>query len=150
MTEVDLDQVAKLEREIFPDPWPRTYFSRDVYRPHSLALVAVTRDEGAGGKTERVVGYAVAWVQGELHLANIAVAPAERRKGIGTALLAKVEEFGRELGASSVYLEVRESNVGAQAFYRRQGFVQTYVRPGYYANRDNAVIMEKDLLPPSA
>lgn len=139
MTEDDLDEVERLEREIFADPWSRASFRQDLCRQQSLALVAVDNN--------LVAGYVVAWVEGELHVANIAVAPKYRRKGIGRAFISRVEDFGSRLGAGSVYLEVRQSNTGAQAFYRNLGFVRTHVRKGYYSNGEDAVVMEKDIAP---
>ncbi|MEO0080944.1 MAG: ribosomal protein S18-alanine N-acetyltransferase [candidate division WOR-3 bacterium] len=137
MTEEDLDDVEKLEQATFVEPWSQACFRQDLHRPHSLALVAV--------KDGRLAGYAVAWAEEELHVANIAVEPAFRRLGIGRALMQQLETFGRRRGVKSVYLEVRQSNTEAQAFYRRLGFVQTYVRRGYYSNGEDAVVMEKDI-----
>lgn len=143
MTEDDLDRVEELEMQTFPEPWSKACFRQDIYRPHSLALVAA-----AGNK---VVGYAVAWLDArpahELHIANIAVRPDHRRQGIGMRLVQAIEEYGRSAGAKTLYLEVRESNTGAQQFYARLGFVRTFVRKGYYSNGENAIVMERDLAP---
>lgn len=139
MTEEDLDGVERIEQKTFPEPWSRACFRRDMNRPTSLALVAISENE--------VVGYAVAWPEQEVHVANIAVTPEFRQQGIGRLLLERIEEFGRQAGARSVYLEVRKSNSRARAFYRRLGFIQTYTREGYYSNGEDAIIMEKDIAP---
>lgn len=137
MTEDDLDEVVALERAVFSDPWQRSFFRADLHRPDGLMLVA-ERDD-------RVCGYAVAWGGPETHVANLAVAPDERRQGIGLRLMSEVSEFALRSGAESLYLEVRESNLGAQEFYRRLGFIRTFLRQGYYRDGESAVVMERDL-----
>jgi [ribosomal protein S18]-alanine N-acetyltransferase len=74
----------------------------------------------------------------EVEILNLAVSPAQRRKGVGTLLLDHV----LALGASEVFLEVRAGNKPALAFYRQAGFQPAGRRPGYYRNPDeDAVVM---------
>lgn len=137
MTEADLDRVMMIETQTFPNPWRRSFFASDIFRPDALCVVAED--------SRRVVGYLVAWGREEVHIANIAVAPEVRRQGIGTRLMETALEFARHQGADSVYLEVRISNTGAQKFYRRFGFVPTYIRRGYYENGEDAIVMELEI-----
>ncbi len=137
MTENDLDQVMALENAIFASPWRRSFFKADIGRPAGCCIVA----ESDG----QVVGYAVAWGTGEVHLANLAVAPAARGQGIGSRLMDEVFAFGRSHLAASMYLEVRPSNTIARQFYARLGFVPSYLRKGYYENGEDAIVMEKEL-----
>jgi ribosomal-protein-alanine N-acetyltransferase len=139
MTADDLERVAALERSIFPEPWSRGCFETDGKRADILRLVA--EEQGV------IVAYLVAWGMDQLHIANVATATQSRRQGIGSRLMARAERFARERGLLSLYLEVRESNTGARAFYRRLGFVQTHSRRGYYSNGEDAVIMERDVAP---
>ena len=139
MTEADLDQVMELEKAIFPNPWRRSFFLSDINRPHGLSIVA--EDEGV------ILGYAVAWGTEETHLANLAVSEFERCKGVGGKLLDEVIAFARRSKANSLYLEVRASNMIARKFYSERGFVQTYLRKGYYENGEDAVIMEREVEP---
>jgi len=134
----DLDRVVELERAIFPNPWPRDFFKIDLHRPNSFNFVAEL--EGS------VVGYIVAWGENELHLANLAVAPKSRRQGIGRKLVVACEGFARSVGARSLYLEVRESNMAARRFYENSGFVQICVRKSYYENGENAIIMNRNII----
>jgi len=85
-------------------------------------------------------------VLGEAEVLNIAVAPESRRKEEGRALLdAAVQEY-RARGARRVFLEVRELNSNAIAFYQRQGFSKVGRRAGYYRNPEEAaIVMEKKL-----
>ncbi len=134
MTEADIDNVMKIEIRSFPNPWRRSFFLSDISRPDALCVVA---EEGG-----KIIGYLIAWGTQEVHIANIAVAPESRRSGVGTALMQQVLAFARKQKAAGVYLEVRFSNIGAQRFYQRFGFVPTYLRKGYYENGEDAIVME--------
>jgi ribosomal-protein-alanine N-acetyltransferase len=76
----------------------------------------------------------------QAELLNLAVISAHRRQGAGTALLAKVLEEWHSRGAKTVYLEVRESNTGAIAFYEKHGFAKSGLRKGYYRAPDEAAL----------
>jgi len=138
LRESDLDEVMRIEQECFRFPWKRQFFLADLNRPESLCLGA-----GADG---RLLGYAIVWRTGdELHLANIAVAPEVRHQGVGAELLRVVIDHGRELQAKRIYLEVRLGNSIAQQFYRKFGFFQTYTRREYYPDKEDALVLEREL-----
>jgi ribosomal-protein-alanine N-acetyltransferase len=85
---------------------------------------------------------------GEAHLLNLSVAASWQRRGQGSALLVEALALARRLGAESVFLEVRPSNVAGQALYRRFGFRQVAVRRGYYpatAGREDALVLSRAL-----
>ena len=85
-------------------------------------------------------------VEDQAEILNLAVVTRRRREGQGAKLLkAALAEF-RLRGAKSVYLEVRESNTGAIAFYEAHGFTITGTRKGYYHQPDEpAVTMGKKI-----
>ncbi len=72
-------------------------------------------------------------VADEVEILNLAVGLAQRRRGIGTALLEAVLAGARSADAKRVYLEVRASNDGAIAFYQRHKFAPVGRRPRYYS-----------------
>ena len=77
---------------------------------------------------------------------SIAVALPARRKGEGRTLLKAAIGGFRALGASRVFLEVRESNQAGIAFYTKQGFSRGEGRSNYYRNPpENAIVMEMNL-----
>ena len=97
----------------------------------------------------KVVGYAGGLVvDGDMQILKIAVDRSMRRRGIARALLGRLAYDARNLGASSCSLEVRASNAGAQAFYEALGLARVGIRPRYYSDREDAVIMQGPL-PPS-
>ena len=95
---------------------------------------------------EALAGYAGGWiVDGQVQILKVGVDPAMRRRGIARELLAHVAADARDLGASRCSLEVRAWNVGAQELYAALGFRSLGVRPRYYSDGEDAVIMEGPL-----
>jgi ribosomal-protein-alanine N-acetyltransferase len=135
----DVDAVVAIETEAFTSPWRRETFLELIGRRNLELLVM---DHGAEG----IVGYAVLWCildQGEL--ANFAVTPAMRGRGLGTRLLGRVLDIARGHGVETMYLEVRESNAAALGLYARFGFSQVGLRKGYYDHpkEDARILMAK-------
>jgi ribosomal-protein-alanine N-acetyltransferase len=98
-----------------------------------------------GEMAGQICGFLVARITGdEAEILNTAVDPAHRRRGLASALLAAATCAAREQMVKNIYLEVRESNRAAIAFYAKHGFATTGERRGYY-NRptENAVVMKK-------
>ncbi len=76
---------------------------------------------------------------------DIAVAPEHRGSGVGRMLVDQAIVVAREKGAERLVLEVRRSNVSAIKLYERFGFVEYFVRKGYYEGKEDALLMEKAL-----
>jgi ribosomal-protein-alanine N-acetyltransferase len=72
---------------------------------------------------------------------NLAVVSAKRRRGVASILLTVALERLSAAGARSVWLEVRESNQEAIAFYERHGFRRADRRPGYYSSPPDAALI---------
>jgi [ribosomal protein S18]-alanine N-acetyltransferase len=140
MSAEDLPEVLVLEEACFSDPWSEQAFREEIGRG-ALACNRVLRRGG------RVCAYTVAWiVAGEVHLANLAVAPSERRFGLASALVEDLCAEGRRRGASVVWLEVRAGNEAAIRLYKKHGFRQVAVRKNYYARqREDALVMLLEL-----
>jgi ribosomal-protein-alanine N-acetyltransferase len=136
----DVDAVVSIETEAFSSPWRRETFLDLIDRPGLELLVLEDRQSG-------IIGYAVLWCildQGEL--ANMAVRPSFRGRGLGGFLLSKVLDVARERGVESVYLEVRVSNESAVRLYTQFGFSDVGVRRLYYDHpREDARVMRAAL-----
>jgi ribosomal-protein-alanine acetyltransferase len=78
---------------------------------------------------------------GEWEIENIAVSPATRRRGLGTRLIGEFFDTVRSLGASTVFLEVRESNKEARLFYEKCGLAEIGRRTRYYAQPEEDAIV---------
>lgn len=140
-----LDEVVRIERTVFSDPWTRALFEEELANP-ALAVTRVAERAGT------VVGYVVAWiVLDELHVGNVAVAPRARRAGVATALVKELLGLARHRGCTRATLEVRVSNEAAIALYRGFGFRPVAMRRAYYRdNGEDALIMMADLVPEEA
>jgi ribosomal-protein-alanine N-acetyltransferase len=97
-------------------------------------------------QNQLIVGFIGLWfMASEIHIINLAVHPDYRHKGIGELLLIHAIELSVELKAILITLEVRASNLAAQALYSNYGFSERGVRRAYYLdNREDAAIMTLD------
>lgn len=119
-------------------------WSRESYLEllrESSALGLVWEDSGA------VAGFLVGRVVADqAEVLNLAIQENRRRCGAATALLLAAHENFRARGAHTVYLEVRQSNAGAIAFYLKHAFAISGRRRAYYSvPLEDAVIMSKKL-----
>jgi ribosomal-protein-alanine N-acetyltransferase len=135
----DLAEVTALERQCYADPWPASAFTALPANPQVFFVVA--REGGL------VAGYAIAWyVLDEGELANLAVAPSLRRRGVAQALLIAVMADARSRGTRDLYLEVRESNVVARKLYAAHQFEEVGRRKQYYRSPvEDALILRRTL-----
>jgi len=138
VTPGDLEAVHRLEVKAFPSPWRREFFESELWGNSRLSLAAK--------RGKHILGYVFAmWFFDEMHINKIAVEESERRKGIALALMDRCLEFARENGIRTISLEVRQSNLGAQEFYRTLHFAALYIRPRYYPDGEAAVVMVREL-----
>jgi ribosomal-protein-alanine N-acetyltransferase len=137
----DVEQVYAIDVLSFALPWSeRSYRFELTENQNSRTWVAEALD---GRGKARVVGMIVVWlILDEAHIATIAILPEFRRMHIGRRLLALALEDAVKSGALLAYLEVRRSNLAAQAMYQRFGFVVNGMRPRYYLdNGEDALLM---------
>jgi ribosomal-protein-alanine N-acetyltransferase len=125
----DLDAVLAIEEASFTRPWTRDMYLAELQN-EGVSFCYLAKDAGLG-----VLGFCSFWrVLDEMHINNLAVHPARRQEGIGTALLIFVMKEGARLGARRASLEVRRSNEVARHMYERLGFLPAGVRRAYYTN----------------
>jgi ribosomal-protein-alanine N-acetyltransferase len=142
-TSRDIDRVSLIERASFSDPWSRGSFDRLVGDPRVHFAVACEPND-------TVVGYVVAWfVMDEGEIADIAVAPEVRGRGIGAVLLGSAVRAARTRGASAIYLEVRDSNAAARHLYATHGFTEVGRRRRYYRKPVEDALVLRLVLPSS-
>ncbi len=138
----EVDAILEVERASFTNPWTRDMYLSELGN-EGVSFVYVARDAG-----RRIVGFCSFWrIFDELHINNLAVAPACRRMGVGAALLARSLQEGARLGATRATLEVRRSNEAALRLYERFSFSVAGVRRGYYTHplEDALVLWKHDL-----
>ncbi len=131
----DIDEVEKIEREIYPLPWTAQAFIDALDRDYYLFLKAE-----ADGVLAGYCGYQRSFEIADI--TNVTVKPEFRRQGIARRMLRELMQEGRKRGVERFTLEVRRSNEPAIALYNSLGFYEEGVRRGYYESpREDALIL---------
>lgn len=88
-------------------------------------------------------------VADEVEVLTLGVAPLWRRRGVGRSLMDAALSQAGQAGARQVFLEVRESNRGARAFYAALGFVESGRRRAYYQDpAEDALVLSRPVPAP--
>ncbi len=118
--------------------WTERRVQRSIADP--ATNVAVLRHGG------ELLGFAIMqYGDDEAHISLFAVRASQRRNGLGSALLAWLEATAQVAGIRTIKLEARAGNAAAKAFYRRHGFAEAGLSPGYYEDVEDAVRLVKRL-----
>ena len=131
-----LRSVLRIEARAYPVPWSMSLFLSE------LALRS-TRAYYVAYVGRQLVGYAgLMMTLDDGHITTIAVDPPWHRHKVGSRLLLALAKEALRRGATSLTLEVRLHNKGAQNLYRKFGFRPVGVRKNYYAEtKEDALVM---------
>lgn len=134
-----LDDVLALEADSFVNPSTRAWYESELERPE-VCFIYVARNE-----TGVAVAFCAFWrVVDQIHINNLAVGAAYRRRGIARQLLAFVLTEAEARGAPHATLEVRRSNEPARRLYEQAGFRLVAVRTSYYTRPiEDALILTR-------
>ncbi|HPU13349.1 MAG TPA: GNAT family N-acetyltransferase [Aeromicrobium sp.] len=134
----DLDTLESIERASFgPDAWTAVQIGDEL---HADRIVLAHVDEFG------VQGFASIRVFApDAELMRIAVGLGSRREGVGSRLLAAVEDAARNRGAERMLLEVASDNDSALTFYSKASYRETGRRRFYYKSGADALLLERDL-----
>jgi ribosomal-protein-alanine N-acetyltransferase len=112
---------------------------RECIRSRSTNVAVAPAGEG-------IAGFAIMeYRDDEAHLILLGVDPAQRRRGIASALIAWHEDAALTAGIGTVYVEARADNAETRAFYRKLGYSEVQRVGGYYDGVEDAVRLAKDL-----
>lgn len=137
-TAEDIPQVYAIERESYPEPWPEQAFKDELGNEFSYFYVA--DNDGL------ILGFYDLWQYANVaHLLNIAIRRNYREKGLGRILLEHCIKEASKLGVDLIFLEVRVSNAVAISLYEKFAFRKAALKPGYYCDGENAVVMILEL-----
>lgn len=136
MTLADVDRICEVEMKAFTIPWSKEAFINELTKNNFAHYTVLEIDH-------EVVGYCGAWlIIDEVHITNIAILPEYRGMKLGEALLRKVMENFKKMGAKTMTLEVRVSNTPALSLYKKLGFQEGGIRKNYYTdNMEDALVM---------
>ena len=132
----DMPEVLQAEQESFEYSWTEEDFLRCLRQRNCIGMVA---EQG-----EKVVGFMIYELhKAKLHILNFAVHPGCRRLGVGAQMVQKLISKLSSHRRTRITLEVRETNLGAQLFFRSQGFRAVRVLRSYYEDSgEDAFLMQ--------
>ena len=130
----DMPEVLGIEHASFEFPWCEEEFLRVLRQRNCIGMVA---EQG-----EKVVGFMIYELhKSKLNILNFAVSPTYRKGGIGAQMIAKLVSKLSSHRRTRITLEVRETNLVAQLFFRAQGFRATRVLRNYYEDSGEDAFM---------
>jgi mycothiol synthase len=133
-TDADLEAMIQVQALVRPDWEPKL----ENLRHHLESNPDLTYFVGRLGEEPVACGFVEPW--GSFSQGDVAVVPARRRRGIGSALFAEISALARGLGRDEIQGEVQESDAESRAFFEGRGFVQT--------GGEKAVVLELDGIEP--
>jgi ribosomal-protein-alanine acetyltransferase len=132
--------LAEAEIVCFSDPWPPQFFLSEILADGRFNRLLV---DPSGSMVAYLFS---AWQYLDLHVLKVATLPSYRRQGLARRLMALAEEHAAEMNGESLTLEVRDANIEAIAMYDSLGYERAGIRPAYYQDGEDAVIMTKRIL----
>ena len=132
----DMPEVLAIEKECFEFPWLEEDFINCLRQRNCIGMIAEHDD--------RVVGFMIYELhKTRIHVLNFVVAKDYQRQGVGSQMIAKLTGKLSNQRRSRIVLEVRETNLSAQLFFRENGFRAVSVLRSYYADTpEDAYIMQ--------
>jgi ribosomal-protein-alanine N-acetyltransferase len=143
----DLETLYQIDQACYPRgiAYSRRMLRWYLSRRGALCIVA----QGTGADEATVPGFIIAEAHGaEGYIVTIDVLGAYRRSGVGTALLQETERRLAATGVEYVELQTATNNEAGVAFWRRHGYRDVGIAPGYYLGRIDAYLMKKTLTHP--
>lgn len=136
MIRPDLPTVLQIEVESFEFPWTEEEFIRCLRQRNCIGMVAEVNCS--------VVAFMIYELhKNRLHVLNFAVAQSHRRTGVGTAMVNKLKSKLSSDRRNRILLEVRETNLAAQLFFRKQGFKAISILRDFYEDTtEDAYLMQ--------
>lgn len=135
----DVAAMARLEESCFgADAWSQASLQQTLGPGTGCWVRVVDVDGGCGG-------YVLGLPRGDvLDLARVAVAASARGQGLGTELVEALVAYAWQAGFARVLLEVGERNDPARRLYDRLGFAEIDRRSGYYADGEDALVLQRE------
>ena len=132
----DMAEVLEIENHSFEFPWSEEDFIRCLRQRNCIGMVSEY--------DERVVGFMIYELhKSRLHVLNFAAHPSFRRRGVGEQMIGKLIGKLSHQRRSRILLEVRETNLEAQLFFRSEGFRAISVLRDFYEDTvEDAYLME--------
>jgi len=135
MTNSDIQKIQSTLQTSFDDFWSSSILKLEIANPRSTILAAKERDS--------IVGFGGSWESPDaIHITNIVVRKDKRKLGIGSNILEKLIETGKDKDKEFT-LEVNVNNTSAIRLYEKYHFEKVGTRKKYYNNTEDATIMTR-------
>jgi [ribosomal protein S18]-alanine N-acetyltransferase len=132
----DMNEVLDIEQESFEFPWSEDDFIRCLRQRNCIGMVAEHDDHVAGFMIYELH-------KSRLHILNFAVAPRYRRRGVALQMTNKLTGKLSSQRRTRIMLEVRETNLAAQLFFKEVGFRAVSVLRDFYEDTtEDAYMMQ--------
>jgi len=141
MEEKDITVVVYNDRRILGQSLGEETLKNELLEnPFAYYFIMENPDNGA------FLGHVSLWIDSPMaQILNIYVVPEMQTHGLGSVLMDFVLEFLKAHEVSTLTLEVRQTNLSAQSFYKKYGFIKVAIRKQYYENGEDADLMLKNL-----
>lgn len=145
MTRNDLPQVMVIENSSFLNPWKEKDLIYEMEEnPVSNIWVLEISNEQFG--LRQICAFCDYWVTFDSGtICQIAVHPDIRREHLGSMMMEEIIKDAKAKKVNTLTLEVRKSNEAAIRLYQKFGFYVSHVKPGYYADGEDAIYMIKEV-----
>jgi ribosomal-protein-alanine N-acetyltransferase len=132
----DMPSILDIESKSFEYPWNEEDFIKSLRQRDTIGMVAEIGDEIAGFMIYELH-------KAKIHVLSFAVEPCFRRTGIGAAMIEKLVSKLQYQRRNRIALEVRETNLAAQLFFRSQGFRAINTLKNFYReSEEDAYLMQ--------
>lgn len=136
----DLPEVMEIEKASFPatKAYPKRRFEK-YYKKYPIGFIVAE-------KKREIIGYIVGQIKKDsAEIVSLAIKPAWRRKGVGTAFINYLIDHFKKNGYREIFLRTRTKNKFVISFYQNIGFKIIKIIKNYYRNGDDAYLMKKNL-----
>ena len=134
-----LNDCVDLDQKSFKGLWTKSQWERELTDPKRICLGIIEL------QTKKLLGFCSLWIViDELHITSIAIHPKYQRKGLGKCLFSELIKLSESLRTNQIYLEVKDTNEPAKAFYKSMGFKTVANRSNFYRDGSDALVLIKE------
>ena len=135
-----LNSCLELDQKALKGLWNKSQWERELTDSKRVCIGVIDIE------TKKLLGLCSSWlILDELHITSIAVDPIHQRKGLGKFLLSDLIKRSSLLQTNRIYLEVKDTNEPAKAFYKSMGFKIQGNRPNFYKDGSDAILFSKQI-----
>ena len=137
---LDLKSCIELDQKSLNGLWTKSQWEKELTNEKRICIGVLDQE------TKKLLGLASAWkVIDELHITSLAVYPEHQRKGLGKLLMADLIKRSKSILIHHIYLEVKDNNESAKAFYESMGFKTVGNRPNFYKDGSDTLTLKKGI-----